>query len=329
MSSHFGDGSLHSQTTDAAVKSVCSPQSTGLAGGEYMPWFAFGAGDELAGDQQAEDAGSLVFDTEPLSDMLSILGNPKVIVEISSDQPQALLAARICDVWPDGASTLVTRGVLNLSQRDSKQTPETLVPGNRYQVEISLNHVAYEIPPGHRLRVALSTSYWPIAWPSPHAATVSIYPASSQLQLPARQPNAVDAPAQAFSEPEALISDAIERLREHRESRDCKTDPATGKSVLEIKTDNGRQRYCETGLELDSNSLQRFSIHPDNPLSATAHYQWHWTYQRDDWQVATQSTITMTCAETTFDVVAEIVAWESEKEVFRKQWDEKYPRDHF
>lgn len=331
---YFGDNTLLNQHTAgrhtaAGVQSICSPQTVGLAGGEYMPWFAFGPGDELAGDQQIEDAGSQVFDTGPLNEMLSILGNPKVVVDISSDQPQALLAARICDVWPDGASTLITRGVLNLSQRDSKQTPDVLVPGQRYRVEISLNHIAYEVPPGHRLRVALSTSYWPIAWPAPRAATVSIYAASSQLQLPLRSPNAIDAPAPDFAEPEVMHSDAVEYLRAHRENRHWRTDRESGESVLEIKTDNGRQRYRETGLELDSNSLQRYSICPDDPLSATAHYQWRWSYQRADWHVTTQSTITMSCSETTFNVIAEIIAWEDGEAVFRKSWDKKYPRDHF
>lgn len=326
---HFGDHSLSDTPSNASVKKICSPQTVGLAGGEYMPWFAFGPGEELASDQQAEDDGSLLFDTEPLNDTLSILGNPKVLVEVSSDQSQALLGVRICDVWPDGASTLITRGVLNLSQRTSKQTPDKLTPSDRYNVEVTLNHVAYEVPPGHRLRVALSTSYWPIAWPSPHAATLSIYPASSKLQLPVRSANAVDAPANDFTKPKEVSSDAIEHLRQFKESRECKVDSVSGQSVLEIKADNGRQRFTETDLELDSNSLQRYSIHADDPLSASAHYQWTWEYQRGDWQVMAESTITMTCTDTTFDVIAEIIAWEGGVEVFRKQWDEQYPRDHF
>ena len=326
---HFGEHSLSDDSTDASVKTISSPQTVGLAGGEYMPWFAFGPGDELAGDQQPEDAGSILFDTEPLLETFSILGNPKLLLEVSSDQPQALVAARICDVWPDGSSTLVTRGVLNLSQRASKQNPEKLVTGERYNVELTLNHVAYEVPPGHKLRVALSTSYWPIAWPSPRNTTLSIYPASSQLQLPLRAADAVDAPAQAFTQAKAVSSDVIEHLRKHNELRERKVDTASGQSVLEIKVDNGRQRFTDSGLELDSNNLQRYSIHPDDPLSASAHYQWTWEYQRDDWHVTTESTTTMTCTDTTFDVVAEIVAWEGGNEVFRKKWDEQYPRDHF
>ena len=59
---------------------------------------------------------------------LEILGNPEVEIVLWCDRPQALLAARLCDVWPDGASTLITRGLLNLSQRNSKGRPEPRDP---------------------------------------------------------------------------------------------------------------------------------------------------------------------------------------------------------
>ena len=50
-----------------------------------------------------------------------------------------------------------------------------LVPGRRYSVRIQLNEAGAVFPAGHRIRVALSTSYWPMIWPSPEKATVTVF----------------------------------------------------------------------------------------------------------------------------------------------------------
>ena len=43
--------------------------------------------------------------------------------------PVAYLSARLCEVLPDGTSILVSRGILNLTHRESHSDPEPLVPG--------------------------------------------------------------------------------------------------------------------------------------------------------------------------------------------------------
>ena len=80
-------------------------------------------------------------------------------------RPSALVAVRLCDVDPDGASLLITRGVLNLNHRDGHADPQPLEPGRRYDVTIRLDAIAQRVPAGHRLRVAVSTAYWPWVWP--------------------------------------------------------------------------------------------------------------------------------------------------------------------
>ena len=48
---------------------------------------------------------------------------------LSPDRPQANIAVRLCDVHPDGASELISYGVLNLTHRNSHEFPQALVPG--------------------------------------------------------------------------------------------------------------------------------------------------------------------------------------------------------
>ena len=76
----------------------------------------YGDEAEWATDQREDDGGSLVFLTEPLAEKLEILGAPLVHLRFSSDKPQALVCARLNDVAPDGRSTRVTVGLLNLTR---------------------------------------------------------------------------------------------------------------------------------------------------------------------------------------------------------------------
>ncbi len=119
--------------------------------------------------------------------------------------PQALVAVRLCDVWPDGASTLITRGIRNLTHRHGDEEPVPLVPGERFVVEVALNSIAYVVPAGHRLRLSVSPTYWPVAWPSPEPATLTITTSSrSVLEIPVRRRGIRDpSPPGHFSEPAA------------------------------------------------------------------------------------------------------------------------------
>ncbi len=320
-----GELALHADPV-AAPRVVSSPQTVGLDGGEYMPWFSFGIGPELPADQTGEDLGSCCFDTAPLDDPLTIVGESVLELDLASSRPQALVAARLCDVAPDGTSTLITRGVVNLSQRESKTHPEPVVPGESVSVTISLNHVGYELPPGHRLRLGVSSSYWPIAWPAPRPVELTLL-SSSRLHVPTvgdLTPMTSPRPA-----PEQPSSEAYEPVAPHHERRRREVDDVTGTHSLIIETDNGSTRFHATGTEVASTSVQRYDIHPDDPLSAKAYYSWTWSARRDDWHVATTAETTMTCTADTFDVEAEITASEDGVRFFDRSWSQRHPRDHF
>ncbi len=168
---------------DGETLTVRSPLSVGQFAGK---WASYNAPPDLPYDQREEDGGSLVFETEPLTERVEILGSPAVDLDLTVDQPVAMVAARLSDVHPDGAATRVTYGLLNLTRLDSAEHPEPLVPGRRYRARVHLNGVAQSFPPGHRIRLSLSTSYWPLAWPPPKPAMLSLREGSSTLTLPVR-----------------------------------------------------------------------------------------------------------------------------------------------
>ena len=86
---------------------------------------------------------------------------------LASDRPRGNLIVRLGDVAPDGAVTRITLGMLNLCHRVDHETPRPLTPGAAVTVAVPLDQMAYRLAAGHRLRLSLSTQYWPFIWPSP------------------------------------------------------------------------------------------------------------------------------------------------------------------
>ncbi len=134
-------------------------------------------------DQRPDEAFSLVYDW-PLEGELEILGAPVLRARVASSAPVAYLSARLCDVHPDGTSQLVTRGLLNLTHRDSREEPSPLEPGRAYDVSFELDVTSWVFEPGHGVRVDLAGTDWPNCWPPPAPLTLTIEREGSQLVLP-------------------------------------------------------------------------------------------------------------------------------------------------
>ena len=142
-----------------------------------LPW-------GLPDDQRLDDALSLTYDWESLSTDLDVMGHPRVRLTVTSSVPIAYLAARLCDVFPDGTSVLACRGMLNLTHRNGHDAPIALEPGVPTKVEIELEATSWIFEPGHRVRLALAGSDWPNNWPPPSGAPLEIDRASVELVLP-------------------------------------------------------------------------------------------------------------------------------------------------
>jgi predicted acyl esterase len=145
-------------------------------------------------DQREDDARSLVYEW-PLEGELEILGHPVVSTTITSPVPVAYLSARLCDVFPDGTSALVARGVLNLAHRRSSTEPETLVPGAPTPVTIELDATSWVFEEGHRVRLSLAGADWPNVWPPPAGGTLTVDRGTVELSLPVVEgPPAIEQP---------------------------------------------------------------------------------------------------------------------------------------
>ncbi len=175
--------------------------TTGTRGA--LSWGAGGAPNGLARDLRRDEDAGPTYTSDPLSEALEILGVPEVVLHLVVDAPVATVSVRLSDVAPDGTTALVSAGVLNLTHRRSHARPEALETGVVEEVRVPLRTAGYRWLPGHRLRVAISSSLWPVLWPSPFPATFQLHhgpAAPSRLELPVVPPagGPGDAPVPAF-----------------------------------------------------------------------------------------------------------------------------------
>jgi hypothetical protein len=299
---------------------IQSPETCGLAGGEYFPYTS---GPELPGDQRMDDALSICFDQSPQNESIDIVGAPELYASVAANQTQANIAVRLCDVHPDGASELITYGVLALTHRKSHEFPEPLVPGERYSIRIVLDQTAYRLPAGHRLRIAISNAYWPMIWPTPEPVCLML--SEARLNLPVR-PMAARGEI-SFEAPEAAQPWSIESLRPVSTKRNVDHDQTTGTVTLTILDDNGEVRDLDHGLSSGSIAREKWSIHPNDPLSARGETHWTQTLSRDDWSVRTETFSQIWADPEFFHVTARVEAYEAGRLIFERDFDEKVPRE--
>jgi uncharacterized protein len=103
----------------------------------------------------------LCYTTDAFTDPLDIVGPVSCELYASSSARDTDWHVRLVDVWPDGQQRFLCHGVLRARFRDSFHEPALLEPGEVYRFRIELDPTGVRMLPGHRLRVAISSSWFP------------------------------------------------------------------------------------------------------------------------------------------------------------------------
>jgi len=325
----LGPQGLVEREGESATFPLASPLTTGAAAGSWCP---FGSPEELPSDQGEDDRRSLLFDSQPLRDRIEILGTCELRLKLSSDSAFGLIAARIEDVFPDGASARVTYALLNLTHRESHEDPEALVPGETYDVTLRFKDAAHAFLPGHRIRLALSTAYWPIAWTTPWRFTLTLHTRGSSLQLPVRPARAEDAQLHEFEQPEGAPGPRTTELHQGTTVKSVSSCPS-GEIVFRISTEvaeNGGPaltRIEDTSTEHGHSVVEEFSIVESNPLSAKAEILHDAVFRRDSWSTRVRTRTRMVSDSSNFHLEAELEGFEGDRRVYHRTWSVRVPRD--
>ena len=315
-------GSLSPQAEHAdlvPLLNIRSPVTLGSSGGELIPHCI---GSELPQDQRSDNGQSVSFFSSTVDHPLHIWGEPSLQLQIKCNKPTGNLIVRLCDIAPDGSTSLVTRGMLNLNLYHNLEKAEPLPNQEAVSLNIPLDYTAHVFKKGHRIELALSTHYWPLVWPSPDHPTITIDAAPAWLELPeyyCSQFGKFVVRDQDYAPPVAPPPTPLQTIRPPQNERKVTEDQARGITTLDILDDYGASIIKANDMLNSGIKRERYTIREDDPLSATA--ELHWTHElgRGEWQVRTETVGNMWCDRDYFYLKTRVEAYEGERLVFEKE----------
>ncbi len=324
------DRSLASAPGAAAVDRLRYVPTTGVEAGGPVLWWG-----DVAPDQRPTDAFSLVYDTPPLEEDVEILGMPKARLRVSADAPLIDWYARLNDVAPDGTVTQVTGGGKNGAQRVSPRDPRAIEKDQPFPLEIEMHFTSWVFPKGHRIRLSVANAQWPMLWPTPYAATTSLYlgPEGSNLVLPVVPPGGSKLPAPSYlpiSEKETALpgyeSLAMETPSAYGEVSSIDRNPRTGKATVVATNESahrypwGEQRYTEKFTHQAENG------HPEK-TSVRGDYAIEVKVKDTGRLLRWESVVVFSSDRESFRYQGTRKLYENGKLVREKSWDRSIPRD--
>jgi putative CocE/NonD family hydrolase len=332
------DGLIDASGPALAGAIVTSPGSSGigvvshsshpLLGSDARHFEPMGGLGDIPAEQTTDDAGSLVFETAPLADDVEVFGQVVLHVRLAVDKPLAFVFARLTDVDEDGRSYLITRANLNLTHRLGHDSEVAAVPvGEFHDYEIALKNVAERIPAGHRVRLSLSTSYWPWIWPSPEPVRITLDAAGSHITVPQLTPTRQRPlvrpwePAEIARPPHVVSSSVGEP------EWTWTVDESTVQRILKAGAETSK-RYPH-GLNTRSVGSNEWTLHPDDPLSARMIVHRESEFWRDTgWHVTVRLDSEMSCTAESFVVRTTVACFEGDTRIYAHDTVAEVPRDH-
>jgi hypothetical protein len=220
----------------------------------------------------------------------------------------AFLSARLCDVFPDGTSALVSRGVLNLTHRESHTAPKPLEPGVPTPIELELELTSWIFEPGHRVRLALAGSDWPNTWPPPQAGSLQVARRSVELELPVLEGQPIAAPP-TFQPPRpARAEDTASETEQPPVVRRIEQDPV-GRQTR-VVTSYGYRYEGPYGAKIEEQYDGLVGVADSNPGRAWASARARYAIAWPETTVRTEAHLRLRSTAARYHVVVEVVASE-------------------
>ena len=259
----------------------------------------FGLASGFVDGAARDDSAALTFDSPPLATELDLAGAPELAVDLTADSKVAQVSVRLSAIWPTGEISPLSHKIQNLTQRVSREHPTALEPERRMGVTIKLADMAWRLPKGFKLRVSISSSNFPLAWPAPNKVALTIHAGSAELSLPIRRDRGMEKLitfAQLPHQPKASVA-----------KRSFALDPISGAAKLSVST---------------ANEKQNFSIKPEDGASAKQQVETLCTVGK----VRTEVKSTLSATAKLWKLDATLEAFEGKKKVFSKKFTEAIKR---
>ncbi|MEP7113966.1 MAG: CocE/NonD family hydrolase [Ilumatobacteraceae bacterium] len=318
----LSDKTLSSAPSDAGEVEVDTDETCGADAGVF---FVVSPATELPGDQRDDDAAAAVFDTPTLDRAVDVLGRTQLRMRVAIDRRQGNLIARLEDVHPDGASHRVALGVLNLSHRENNEAPRPMEPGRFETIDMLLDDTGYRFVAGHRIRLAISTAYFPMVLPPPaHVRATIALGSDTYIDLPAPA-DLVDI---EVAEPVEGLLPVYEELTLGGAERKIMRSPDARTVMTTISSDTGEVVHPTNGMIWRESSESVATIASDDPSSFECKESLTVMRRRSGIETRAVATGRLTATANHWQIEAALTAYENDAVVFDRAWTNKIERDH-
>jgi hypothetical protein len=191
-----------------------------------------------------------------------------------------------------------------------------------------MNECGQRIGIGSRLRLAVSTAYWPIVWPSPEPVTLTVTTGASSLELPIRPPRPEDDRLTSFQPAENAPALRASPMRQGETRIGIQKDLRSGRVEAERFQDDGLTRIEDFDWQYGASARRLYSIDAGDPLSAAANIHWHKEFGRHGFHIRIEARTQMRVTKGEFLIEGQLDAYEEEERVFSRHWNSRITRDH-
>jgi uncharacterized protein len=325
-----GDHSLRTGAPEPSRHELAYRPAAALEAGGPDFWWG-----DVNGDQRSVDAYSLIYDSAPLRQALSVLGQPRVCLQSASSAPSTEWFVRVSDVAPDGVTTLVSGAGLNSAQRESARNPTPTTPDHDYGLCFDLHLTSWVFPTDHRIRVVVSNAMWPMIWPTPYPMTTSLRLGGtdgSRIDLPV-VPDQGPLPIPQFRAPQAAQGGAVE-AQAPSEMNVSSNVPALGWTVSRdpvhqqaaVEWRGGSSDDYPWGHE-DTSELMVYRADDRHPETSSIHGEVEMAVALKDRALLWRGILDTRSDQENFYVQYKRELIENGKVIRSKQWEATVPRD--
>ena len=289
--------------------------SVGAAGADTGYFGRFGG---LPGDQSQDDDDSLCFDMPECEQDRLLYGAAVIDLMVLSPTTVRQLCLRLNDVAPDGTSMRITWAARNLALDEQLDATRIENPGTPRKVRVTFPTAAYRLRAGHKLRLALSQSYWPMIWTPPATGDVTLL--AGVLTLPTLQhdPAPLTRPLPAAKnlplDPHFKVTEHAKLQRFPSETTDGMTHSGWHQPYTEV-------RYAQTDTRFGYETLARFEHTDNSVLSVRCRFDHRLVFTRPDGVAEVCCTVSVYADADAYQVKGSFTAtWDAEP-VGAKTWD--------
>ena len=322
----------------ADVKVLLKPHVyQGYSPGAYA---SFGRNTDFSYNQKLALDNSLAYYTSELENDLYMVGDSTMFIGLySSTWDRVHIHVKVCDVFPDGSATLISRCIYHLSNDGTYFTaaedssPINLRHPNSRIYPLKMSLASHCFKPGHRVSISIAPSAFPYMWPSCSKDEVYFLPGSSyfvfeKISLSYAEQNTV-----SYLPPKPLLKIQQERLSPAKS--EIKENVSAGIYSTELYNDDGCSYLPNFGIRRQEKSCLSYetdrdvtygSVQVKSTLKMGFDKFIHCDSSKSQYDVEIQTVMKMSGSYDTYDLYESIDIKLGDKPFWNKEWSNTVPR---